>query len=205
MTTIGGGITVRRLMLCVACVGAIFGGLVLVSRSPTVRVQPATPPWFSNEDHNVLDVVLSDLIENPEFNQTKKPQVVFDLTTRRWVGSGSDFEEMVKEYGVALEVVQDLSRRNPARRLVTGYRPSNPNIVAYELGLYDDDPSVFWNAFPRASWYVRAPLPGYSADGLQAVFVFGFGPTPHGAGGHYVLKKVKGRWEVVRRYVWFMS
>ena len=43
---------------------------------------------------------------------------------------------------------------------------------------------------------------GYSRDGQTAVVYFTFGPTSHGAGGYYLLSKVKGRWEIIERFAW---
>ena len=37
----------------------------------------------------------------------------------------------------------------------------------------------------------------------MAVFSFSFGPSVHGAGGIYVLKKVKGRWEIIERRIYY--
>jgi hypothetical protein len=48
-------------------------------------------------------------------------------------------------------------------------------------------------------------LPGYSRDGLTALVDFTFGPTPHGAVGFYLLKKVKGRWEIVECEIGYFS
>jgi hypothetical protein len=93
----------------------------------------------------------------------------------------------------------DLVRRNPREGhfSLVRYHPSNPTFLVRDLNRIDD--LEFWAEYPDARGYVSPMLPGYSLDGLTACLFFRFGPTPHGALGCYLLRRVKGRWEVVWR------
>src|SRR5262249_10982188 len=60
------------------------------------------------------------------------------------------------------------------------------HIKDEELG---DSLGEFDKAYPNASGYVNAWLPGYSQDGKDAVLRFWFGPSAHGAISTYRLRK----------------
>jgi hypothetical protein len=55
----------------------------------------------------------------------------------------------------------------------------------------------FDRQFPDAVGFVVPLLPGNSRDGRTALFYFYYGPNMHGASGLYLLRNVKGRWEII--------
>ena len=98
------------------------------------------------------------------------------------------------------DVLDDWAERNPrgVRFVLSQYKPTDPRILVRDEGQVDFDLG-FSDQFPKARGYVEAYLPAYSRDGQSALFRFSFGPTAHGARGCYLLRKVKGRWEIVDR------
>jgi hypothetical protein len=192
------------LMLAVAFAALVIAGFVLAFRDPVVVVERAPAPRWANIDHEIFDIVLTDLIENQEFDPAvggrgiKKNQIVFGDTTS--VGAGYQLVDAHYLKDVPLDLRHDLAARNPRRTRfsLAGYRPSNPDILVRDLRKVDQD-FDFAADFPNARGYVESRLPGYSKDGQMVVVSFRFGPTAHGAIGYYLLKKVKGRWEIVRR------
>jgi hypothetical protein len=197
-----------KLMVAVAILALLIAGIVEVSRGPVVIVEVAPPPESSNPDHDIFDVVLSDLIDNEKFDSAvdssdfalpKKPQIVLaDTTYGQVIGSGLlhlDPDNTRRE--IPPDIQDDLMRRNPKLRRYTlpHYHPSNPNILVRDLSKVDLDLG-FAAQFPNARGYVEPFLPGYSRDGQTAYFRFFFGPPRRSAMGFYLLKKVKGRWEI---------
>src|SRR5579885_1977554 len=98
------------------------------------------------------------------------------------------------------EIRDDPMRRNPGHRryVLDRCHPSSPNILVRDLRGVDSDLGCSAQ-FPDARGYVTPLLPGYSRDGGEAVFLFGFGPTPHGAVGFHRLRRANGRWEIARK------
>ncbi len=45
---------------------------------------------------------------------------------------------------------------------------------------------------------------GYSRDGRTALFCIGIAPSGHGAAGCYLLRRVKGRWEIVQKSIYLL-
>jgi hypothetical protein len=209
--------TLRWLAVAVATVALMLACCLWIFRPPVVIVEVARPPASSNSDYDVFDVVLSDLIDNKEFEpatggrQAEKPQIVFGDTTRVGFGKAGvnrvgGLGDWMREKRIPLEVTNDLMSRNPPgkRYILAGYRPSNPNILVRDLTQVDQDLG-FSSQFPRARGYVESCLPGYSRDGSAVLVPFKFGPTPHGAIGCYYLSKVNGRWEIVERLLGYFN
>ena len=207
--------TVRWLMLAVAFIALKMALWIWVLRPPLVIVELARPPESINPDHDIFDLVLADLIENPEFRPAtggrgvKKHQVVLGRTTN--VGSGNvplsrtDIGTSIQEKGIALEIENHLRDRNPkqTRYVLADYRPSNPNILVRDLSDLDRDMG-FDSKYPDARGYVETWLPGYSRDGQTALLYFTFGPTAHGAVGCFVLRKTNGSWKISDRRIGYL-
>lgn len=203
-------LTVCAWMGVAAAVGLCIGGYFAAFREPPEVVEPV--PW-TTADHDVFDVVLTDLIVNKEFDAAVGPggaartQIVFADTTLRGIGRlGFSLETWARDKKVPKDLTTEFLRRNPVktRYIFNRYRPSNPNILLRDLRLVDTD-FTFAGQFPTARGYVQSHMPAYTRDGLTAFVSFAFGPTPHGAGGWYLLKKVNGRWKIVEREIGYYS
>jgi hypothetical protein len=168
--------------------------------------QPPLPPVgaSAHDDNEIYEIALTDMIGNAEFDpavggrRVRKSQIVLANTTR---GALSDrLRCQVSDVPVAIssELRADLLRRNAARERYSlkGYRPSNSNIIVADLSGVDVEDG-FDKVFPDARGYVRPFLPGYSKDGRLALFFFHFGPSSHGAVGHYLLGREHARWRVI--------
>jgi hypothetical protein len=202
--------TPRRWMAAVTMLALTIACCHWVFRTTLVLVERARQPQSVSLDQDVFNIVLSDLIENAEFDPAtggravEKRQIIFGDTTRVGFGrigeSRVGLDEWCREKGIPLEVQDDLAIRNPKgkRFVLARYQPSNPNILVRALRSIDRGEG-FPAQFPDARGYVETYLPGYSRDGATALVVFTFGPTPHGAMGCYLLGKVKGQWEILER------
>jgi hypothetical protein len=196
--------TVRRLMAAVAVVALVFGGLLWASRPRHVRLETASPPRRSNPDHDIFDLVLADLIENQGFSTAvygdgrAKTEIVLVGTTLEGPGERRATWGPCGAEPLGADVLDDWAERNPrgVRFVLSEYKPTGPRILVRDEGQVDFGLD-FRDQFPKAREYVRAYLPAYSRDGHAALFRFSFGPTAHGARGCYLLRKVKGRWEIV--------
>jgi hypothetical protein len=200
-------------MLMVASVALLLGGYYWVTRPRSVELRAHPLPTRVNADHDIFDVVLSDLLVNKDFLRRRavEPGVDLVLDARSQVGYPEDAESCDSSWAilgrnqVAPEILQNMNDRNPSgvEFLLTGYKPEDPTIVVRDLAA-DPDTSNFLTAYDLPSW-VKVKLPGYSSDGGTAVLKFGFGPTPHGAGGVYLLRKLNGRWEVLDKEIYYYS
>jgi len=196
------------MMVAVVITAAVVGCLVGLFRSvgwvPT-PIELAPQPRWANTDHDVFDVVLSDLLTNADFGPVgggpaaKRFQiVVVDKTYGRVTNSRLHDVLGDQTKDVPAEVQADLVSRNPDRKgySLAKYRPSTPDILVQDMRAVDQV-NDFDRQFPSARGYVLPLLPGYSHDGRMAFFYFYFGPTLHGAAGYYLLRKVNGHWEII--------
>jgi hypothetical protein len=160
-----------------------------------------------SSDYEILDVVLSDLIENKEFDPAvggrvvKKPLIVLAVTTCGAVNDRLvESDKRNLKHRAPEEIWADLKRRNPEGRTysLSSYHSSNPQILVRNLSKVEAALD-FQTLFPDARGYVESFLPGYSPDGKFALFRFRFGPTPHGAVGHYLLGRERGHWQILWR------
>lgn len=205
-------LTIRRLMAVVAVVGIGLGASLWAIRSPVVIVEPAPRPQATNSDHDILDVVLSDLLKDTEISAAVHPrggkriQIEVENTTAGSPELSIDSVCLHSKQAIPAEIRTDLETRNPRGRQyhLVNYRPSNPDIVVKdpERPLTFDE---FRRGLPPPRARVHPLLPGYSRDGQQALFCFLFSPSPHGAAGCYFLKKVNGRWEIVWKQISFFT
>jgi hypothetical protein len=203
------------MMLAVAAVASTLGFLAWIVREPepAVFVEPALPPRWANTDHEIFDIVLADLIDNPAFNFTigqsctKKTQIVcnertIDHVAREYLS----FDPWVRDNGIAADVQDDLVERNPKGRLfsLADYHPANPKIVVKAL-TKSELHSGLGSEFPNACGYVLPHLPGYSKDGKTALFHFSLPPVGYHPGwGYYQLKKLGGRWEIIGKHIYYL-
>ncbi len=203
--------TLRRMMAAIALVAVLVACCLWTLRPPADRLELAPSPDRANTDHDLFDILLTDLIENPEFSTAtlgdglKKTEIVLGLITMRGYTRGDrNLDSWAREQEVEPDVVSDLIDRNPEGRRcsLALYRPSNPNILVRDIDQIDYGID-FRAPFPKGRGYVKTHLPGYSRDGQTALIRFWFGPTAHGAQGYYLLKKARGRWEIVGRSFWY--
>jgi hypothetical protein len=129
--------TLRWMMIAVAAVASVYRFLSWVVREPAVFVEPARLPRWVDADHDIYDIVLADLIDNPEFNFTvaetpqKKTQIVFHAVTQGHVSHKLfDFDRWPRENGTPEDVLDDMVERNPEGKQFTlaDYQPSDPKI-----------------------------------------------------------------------------
>jgi hypothetical protein len=198
------------MMVVVAGVAMGLAGFLWVVRRPTFDLEPAPLPRWANPDHEIYDIVLSDLIDNPEFDYTigqtgsKKTQILLNQRTLRPVTREFlSFSRWPRENNVTQEVLNDLVARNPrgVRYELVDYQPGSRDITVALLsdkelrGAYD-------LRFPGACGYVVPHLPGYSRDGKTALLHFSISPVgDHPAWGYYLLEKTEGRWKITRKHI----
>jgi len=202
-------------MVVVAAIALMIAGYLWMVHPPAVLVELATHPQLANTDHHLFDIVVSDLIENKDFYPTaggrgvEKPQIVFgDMTGVGFSELGWNLETWIREKNVPFEIKDDLLKRNPRYQgyILASYHASNPAILVRDLSQIDQDLG-FTSQFPKARGYVEANLPAYSRDGRTAVVLFNSGPSAHpdvgiADSGYYLLRKLKGRWEIIERSIW---
>ncbi len=201
------------MMAAVAAIGLLMGLGIWWFAAPIIFVEPAPQPRSVSVDHEIYDVVLTDLLEYQEFDPAthgggvKKTKIVLSDTSEGQLDDDFILHGFYagQEKDVPSDVRRDLPRRNPERTRysLTGYRPSNPSILLRDLS--HSRGFEFGDEFPDARGYVVPHLPGYSEDGRTAVFLFSFGPTAHGAVGFYLLRKENGRWEIVLRHLGYFA
>jgi hypothetical protein len=75
------------IMATVAGVGLLMVLVLWWSRGPLIIVEPAPQPQSASVDHEIFDIVLTDLLDNKEFDPgtwgrgVKKSQIVLGETT----------------------------------------------------------------------------------------------------------------------------
>jgi hypothetical protein len=207
--------TIRRLMITVAVVSVILGGILWMVRPLIVEVRIAPQPLRANVDHEIFDIVLTDMGSSEFRDQAKATpsepsKVIVSAYTEE--GRPEDITEIrgklgewVKDGKIELDVIQNMNDRNPprVRFSLSEYKPWHPRFVVKEIKSGEYGYS-FGGPGEITDWF-EPQLPGYSKDGQSAIIRFSFGPTPHGAVGYYLLKKVKGRWEIVDKELLYSS
>ena len=194
--------SVRTMVVATAIATVLTGCLILFLRSAGWLRRPiefAPPPRWANTDHDLFDIVFSDLIEDRGFgivgsgrSQLLVNDTTFRVTTGRLEDALGDHTK-----NVPAEIRADLVSRNADRNgySMARYRPSNPDILVQDLRSIG--PNIDFDLkFPNARAYVSPALPGYSYDGRMALLFLASGPTLHGCFRYYLLRKVKGRWEI---------
>src|SRR5262245_37120931 len=79
--------TVRWMMIVVAAAALAVASYVWVVRPPYKRLEPAPQPALVSTDHDIFDIVLTDLIDNQDFDPAvggrgvPKSEIVFADTT----------------------------------------------------------------------------------------------------------------------------
>jgi hypothetical protein len=99
---------------------------------------------------------------------------------------------------VPAEIRSDLVDRNSQRSgySLDQYQPSNPNILVQDMNMIFRN-GDFEKNYPNVQNYILPRLPGYSRDGHMALVYFSHGVVTGGIAEYYLLRKVKGRWEIV--------
>jgi hypothetical protein len=200
-------------MIAVAVVASFLGIVSWKVRGPVVFLEAAPPPTSANTDHDIFDIVLTDLINDPEFNFTiggplaKRTQIVMHAVTKGHLRREYfNFDKWPKENGTPEDVLDDIVARNPKGKqfALAGYQPSTPNITVTVLRQSElDDP--FQPRYPSACGYVIPYLPGYSRDGTTALFLFRLPPLGYHPGwGCYLLKKTNGRWDIAKKRLYHL-
>jgi hypothetical protein len=179
----------------------ILIGCSLLATSPadSLAEQP-------RRDRAVVEAVATHLVSVEEFGEppdSAKRAVVLDARVPRencpflcFDNSGS------KGHSFSRAEVNALSRRNQShepRSWRIACSPCSDWLLVVPdlektLSQAADDPSLgkdrfmatwwsntFERAFPDAKGWIQAFLPGYSADGSEAVFLGSVGPSPHGS------------------------
>jgi hypothetical protein len=192
-----------------------------VEKVEAVEEKPKPRAPVTEDDFEVLDVVLMDLLDSKDFEPWTRGddasnKIILDPMTAGYFDRGEhhQFDAEAKggiEQAERVELGDDLEKRNPEKLIsLAGYKPPSPKILVENLiapspgekkpeeGAIDYRFRVW--SLPRGSHFVIAWLPGYSKDGNTAVFRAWFGPTLHGATLTYKLSKKDGKWTVAWRY-----
>jgi hypothetical protein len=170
----------------------------------------AAPEAATATDYAVLEAVLSDLVASREprlvTNRHKaRTHIVLNVQTVEKSGMLSEDQLEAEFRNEAQKVIptpvrEDLRRRNRSGGIsLMAFAPGNRNIVPGELANLRTRgrlSTAFERTFPTARAYVETWLPGYSADGRNAVLRFWIGPSAHGATGTYLLTRDNGKWKV---------
>ncbi len=157
----------------------------------------AAPKAELNEDDKVLiSLLVDDIGKQKEVNWSggKKKVFLTELTREagsfesdgRWNGELSD-----RAVDVTLPLRKMLHERNVRAISLKGkLDPSIMFLPSEKLELTLMRENKLW---------VSAMLPGYSVDRKTAVLRFAFGPTPHGANGTYLFKRMNTGWTIAWR------
>ncbi len=134
--------SVRQMIVGVGIAAVLTACLVGLFRSVgwlRTPIELAPPPLRANTDHDLFDIVLSDLIANDQFRPaggggTKKFQIVVSDQTP---GAARNLEEALGEdiKDVPAELRADLVNRNRERThySLARYQPSNPDILFQDM------------------------------------------------------------------------
>lgn len=196
--------SVRAMIVTVAIAAVFMAGLISFSRSEGWLRRPievAPPPRWANTDFDLFDVVFSDLNEGWRSGEAdpKKSRILVDARTYR---PNIDLLEdalgdRIKD--VPEEIRADLVARNSRKGgySLARYLPSNPDILVQDMDSRPRD-VPFKDYYPGVRGYVFPTLPGYAHDGRMALVCFGGSlSTGRDTLGYYLLRKVKGRWEII--------
>lgn len=165
----------------------------------------------AKEDRTVLKIVAEDLVRHPDFRVrgAGSKLVVWETTEglSGYITTGQLSSELSDQPPVSMELYNNLKFRNGRKMTLDAIDSTivvmaNPDRVPKERFGFE---SAFEKAFPDAKAYVGFWLPAYSEDGRTALVRFGFGPTPHGACGTYVLEKSGGAWKILWRKLSFYA
>jgi hypothetical protein len=111
-------------MIAVAVISVILGGYFWTARPRTIELRMAPQPLRANVNHEVFDIVLTDLLVNDDFLFSKDrdgkqvSRIVFSSMTEE--GYPEDLEhigghlgDLVSEEKVVKDVVENCIDRNP--------------------------------------------------------------------------------------------
>ena len=140
----------------------------------------------------------------------QKPRLVIHHQTEAKSGMltdsqlGSDLRGTGR--AIPLDVRRDLQGRNTGSAPLAGHRFIDGRLhVADVDGAMGNDfltrDEKFEAAFPNAFAYAHVWLPGFSADGKEAVVRFWFGPTLHGATATYYMARGRQGWRIKWRKI----
>jgi len=159
-----------------------------------------------NADHEIFDIVLSDLFNNPDFYQNKRPKIILSDTTVGMPLGGLD-QCPVNDEIIPFDIIEDLCNRNTVGKpySLINYHPLNNHILLLNYSNFMTSDGSFRDGYADVRGFVKAALPGYSRDGQAALFRFAFGPTDHYNFGYYRLDRLDGGWRIVSRFLYYGS
>jgi hypothetical protein len=197
-----------RTSIVAVAIAAVFSGcLISFLRTEGWLGRPielAPLPPSANTDHDLFDIVFSDLLENKELSDPdggtspQKTQILIDsrtyvVTTRRLAQAIGDQAKKLPE-----ELQADLVSRNSRQYgySLARYQPSNPDILVDDMAAKYQTPA-FGAEWPNVRGCVWPTLPGYSRDGRMALVFFACSLSGNNEMGYYLLQKEKGRWQIM--------
>jgi hypothetical protein len=134
-------------MIAVAVVSLILGGYLWMTKPRSVELRRAPQPLRANVDHEIFDIVLSDLLVNKQIgfpgsrDGQKQAQIVLSAITDE--GYPENLEDIcgvlggwISENKMDRDVLQNCADRNPpkVRFSLADYTPSTPSILVRVLG-----------------------------------------------------------------------
>ncbi len=157
------------------------------------------------EDQELLEAAMVDLAtykgEDFELSWEKKNKglVLLDESS----GNANDYTESQmnselderKANDISREMRRDLLRRNAQRVSLASLKFKDRRILLKSSTEIPDRYGSDLDDLNARGW-ISILLPGYSTDSSRAVLRFHFGPTPHGAGGTYLMVRKGGKWVV---------
>jgi len=185
----------------------VLGGLVVV---PSM-LMAADPGAVDDRDRQVLEAVLLAMLANPDFGSPKRQQadatVVLHHRTPEKTGmlAAGQLKADTKGHTFAPALGDALRARNVLphtfdcraasfKGLAFNARieVANTHVPATEAHPWD----AFEATYPKARGWVEAWLPGFSADGSQALVRGWFGPWPHSATVTALVTRRGDQWKV---------
>jgi hypothetical protein len=188
--------TRARVLVLVLLVGTTCVSFWLRTAAPVESTAPADRN-LTQRDIDVIIATLKHFVAHEEsIGRHRERRFVVDHQTAGMYASelpnhltGTDGHQ----WRMPQDTFLNLTNRNLGPTSIPGH-VFGDSIVVEDLtrsGFDSDDPE-------RPS-FARLWLPGFSNDGKQAVVIFHFGPTPHGAVATYLLEMGNGRW-IVKEY-----
>lgn len=170
----------------------------------------AGPSVPDDRDRQVLEAMLSHLLDDPEFNMTRvaSTDATIVLNVRAPKKTGMIRPEQIAQdtserHSIPRDAQADLLRRNEKTGTYDSQLPSFADVkfgrkvlITNLTSILDGDKfgQSFEQAYPTAKAWVEAWLPGYSNDGTKAVIRAWIGPSSHGAIITAVFERRDGKW-----------
>lgn len=189
-----------------------FEGKLAEERRAETKREAAKDAEFAKlmpEDAMVIEAALTNILDDktkdygPTRNEGTRIVLLAKVSGRvsEYIDDqmNSELDEK-KANEIDFSMRKDFARRNHQEISIEDTKFGDSRILLVNPGLVFGEnqqrDAYTYLRSKSAKCYVSTYLPGYSTDGTKAFLRFGFGPTPHGAAGTMLLKKLNGKWSV---------